>query len=435
MSVPHQPGEQQSWQGHPNSWYVASATPLAQFPRLEGPVRADVCVIGGGYTGLSAALHLAEAGLEVALLEASRVGAGASGRNGGQIHSGQRRDQDWIEAQMGVDDARRLWDLAEDGKRLLRSLIAKHAMPCHLRTGLIVADHKPGYVAHTHAYVRRLNEAYAYPHARALGREELRALVGSDAYYGGMIDEDGGHLHPLELVFGLARAAAGAGARIFEQSRALRVVEGAKPRVETAHGSVQADFVLECGDGLQDGLDARVDRHVMPIANYIAATEPLGARAREIIANDAAVADSRFVVNYYRLSHDGRLLFGGGETYTRRLKPEPGAFVRPYMLKVFPQLADVRIDYGWGGLLGITMTRMPYVRRVSPNVLTAAGYSGQGVMLAPLFGQILAEAVQGQLGRFDLLERLPVPAFPGGRVMRWPLLAAGLTYYALRDRL
>lgn len=422
-------------EGHPKSWYAATATPLDPFPSLKGTVRPDICVIGGGYTGLSAALHLAEAGLEVVLLEASRVGSGASGRNGGQIHSGQRRDQDWIEQHMGLDDARRLWALAEDGKALLRALIAKHEIGCHVRSGLIVADHKPGYVAHSHDYARKLREVYHYPHAEPLSREQLRALVGTDAYHGGMIDHDGGHLHPLNLALGLARAATAAGARIFEQSRALSITDEGKPVVATATGTVEAAWVLECGDGLQDGLDARVDRHVMPIANYIAATEPLGERAREIIANDAAVADSRFVVNYYRLSHDGRLLFGGGETYTRRLKADPGSFVRPYMLKIFPQLADVRIDHGWGGILGITMTRMPFVRRLSPHVLAAAGYSGQGVMLAPLFGQILADAVRGQFSRFDLLARLPVPAFPGGRWMRWPLLAAGLSYYALRDRL
>ncbi|QFR34591.1 FAD-binding oxidoreductase [Ancylobacter sp. TS-1] len=420
---------------HPTSWYAATAHPLPAFPPLAGTVRADVCVIGGGYTGLSAALHLAEAGLDVVLLEAGRVGSGASGRNGGQIHTGQRRDQDWLEAHVGLDDAKALWRLAEEAKALLHALIARHAIDCDVRPGLVVADHKPGYVAHSHAYARKLNEVYDYPLAAPLSREELREMVGSDAYHGGMIDHGGGHLHPLNLALGLAAAAHGAGARLFEHSRALRVEEGAKVRVVTASGAVEADFVLECGDGLQDGLDRRVDTHVMPIANYIAATEPLGARAREIISNDAAVADSRFVVNYYRISGDGRLLFGGGESYRRGLRPNPGAFVRPYMLKIFPQLADVRIDYGWGGILGITMSRMPFVRKLSPRVLAAAGYSGQGVMLAPYFGRLLAQAVKGQLGEFDLLARLPVPAFPGGPLMRWPLLVAGMSYYALRDRL
>lgn len=420
---------------HPKSWYAATAHELPPYPQLTGTVRADVCVIGGGYTGLSAALHLAEAGLKVVLLEASRVGSGASGRNGGQIHSGQRRDQDWLEARVGLDDAKALWSMAEDAKALLHALIARHAIDCDVRPGLIVADHKPAYVAHSHAYARRLNEVYGYTQAAPLSREELRELVGSDVYHGGMIDHGGGHLHPLNLALGLAKAASHAGALLFEHSRALSIEEAAKVRVTTPTGAVEADWVLECGDGLQDGLDRRVDNYVMPIANYIAATEPLGARAKAIIANDAAVADSRFVVNYYRLSADGRLLFGGGESYTRRLRPNPGAFVRPYMLKIFPQLEDARIDYGWGGILGITMTRLPFVRKLSPRVLTAAGYSGQGVMLAPYFGMLLAQAIKGQLGELDLLARLPVPPFPGGPLMRWPLLVAGLSYYALRDRL
>ncbi|WP_018389413.1 FAD-binding oxidoreductase [Ancylobacter sp. FA202] len=420
---------------HPKSWYAATANRSSPLPPLQGGARADVCVIGGGYTGLSAALHMAEAGLDVVLLEAGRVGSGASGRNGGQIHSGQRRDQDWLESRVGLDDAKALWRLAEDAKALLHDLIKRHAIACDLRPGLIEADHKPGYVAHSHAYARKLNEIYDYPHAAPLTREELREMVGSDAYYGGMIDHGGGHLHPLNLALGLAEAARRAGARLYEQSRALRIEEGGKVRVVTAAGSVEADWVLECGDGLQDGLDRRVDTHVMPICNYIAATAPLGERAREIISNGAAVADSRFVVNYYRLSGDGRLLFGGGESYKRGLRPNPGEFVRPYMLKIFPQLGDVSIDYGWGGVLGITMTRLPFVRKLSPRVLTAAGYSGQGVMLAPYFGKLLAQAVQGQLGEFDLLARLPVPAFPGGPLMRWPLLVAGMSYFALRDRL
>lgn len=420
---------------HPTSWYAATANRSSPLPPLQGGARADVCVIGGGYTGLSAALHMAEAGLDVVLLEAGRVGSGASGRNGGQIHTGQRRDQDWLEARVGLDDAKALWRMAEDAKALLHDLITRHAIDCDVRPGLIVADHKPGYVAHSHAYARKLNEVYDYPHAAPLTREELREMVGSEAYHGGMIDHGGGHLHPLNLALGLAEAARRAGARLYERSRALRIEEGAKVRVITASGSVEADWVLECGDGLQDGLDRRVDTHVMPIANYIAATAPLGERAREIISNGAAVADSRFVVNYYRLSGDGRLLFGGGESYKRGLRPNPGEFVRPYMLKIFPQLADVSIDYGWGGILGITMTRLPFVRKLSPRVLTAAGYSGQGVMLAPYFGKLLGEAVRGQLGEFDLLARLPVPAFPGGPLMRWPLLVAGMSYYALRDRL
>lgn len=422
---------------HPASWYAATAGMPPAFPTLQADTCADVVVVGGGYTGLSAALHLAQAGMDVVLLEAGRVGCGASGRNGGQIHTGQRRDQDYLEAHLGPEDARKLWDLSQDAKAFLRQLIATHDIPCDLVDGLIHADHKPGYVAHGHAYARHLREAYGYDQITPLSRDEVRALVGSPAYYGGTLDTGAGHLHPLKLAFGLARAAQTAGARIFEQSSAVAISEGGGAvRVTTASGAVvQADRLLECGNGLMDGLDRRVDTHVMPINNYIAVTEPLGARARTLIRNGAAVADSRFVVNYFRLTPDDRLLFGGGESYRRALRANVPAFVRPFILKVFPQLADVRIDYGWGGTLGITMTRNPFVRRLSERVLVAAGYSGQGVLLAPLFGRILAEAVAGRLDRLAVLERFPVPAFPGGTALRYPLLVAGLSYYALRDRL
>lgn len=422
--------------GHARSWYTATAVPFPAFPPLRGEVRTDVCVLGGGYTGLSAALHLAEAGLKVVVLEAARVGSGASGRNGGQIHSGQRRDQDFLEQAVGRDDARKLWALAEEGKALVRDLIARHAISCDLKGGLIHADHKPHFVEHSHAYARHLREVYGYDQVEPLSREEIRALVGSPAYYGGTLDKGAGHLHPLNFALGLAAAAHAAGAEIHEGTRALAAQDGAEVTVTTeGGGTVRASFLLECGNGLMDGFDRRVDAHVMPICNYIAATEPLGERAREIIANDAAVADSKFVISYFRLSSDGRLLFGGGESYRRGLRADVPGFVRPFMLKIFPQLADVRIDYGWGGVLAITLPRLPFVRRLSDHVLVSAGYCGQGVALAPLFGKILAEAVRGQMERFDLLQRLPVPPFPGGILMRYPLLVAGLSYYALRDRL
>lgn len=422
--------------GHAKSWYLATAMSCPAFPPLKGEVRADVCVLGGGYTGLSAALHLAEAGLKVVLLEAARVGSGASGRNGGQLHTGQRRDQEFLEKAVGLDDARKLWDLAEEAKALVRERIARHAIPCDLKDGLILADHKPGYVAHSHAYARHLREAYGYDAIEPLSQEQVRALVGSPTYYGGVLDRGGGHLHPLNFALGLARAAAAAGVQIHEGTRVVAVEDSGTVRVTTDGGAmVKADFLLECGNGLMDGLDRRVDSHVMPICNYVIATEPLGERAKRVIANDAAVADSRFVVNYFRLSGDGRLLFGGGESYRRSLREDVPGFVRPFMLKIFPDLADVRIDYGWGGVLGITLPRLPFVRRLSDRVLVSAGYCGQGVALAPLFGKILAEAVRGQIERFDLLQRLPVPPFPGGIWMRYPLLVAGLSYYALRDRL
>ncbi|MGQ3673151.1 NAD(P)/FAD-dependent oxidoreductase [Xanthobacter sp. TB0136] len=419
---------------HPASWYLASANPCPDFARLEGATRADVCILGGGFTGLSAALHLAEAGLDVVVLEAGQVGSGASGRNGGQLHTGQRRDQNYLEQALGMDDARKLWTLAEEAKALVRDLVSRHAISCDLTDGLILADHKARYVPESHAYAAHLRDTYGYMALEPLDRDQIRALVGSPAYHGGVLDKGAGHLHPLNFARGLAQAAHRAGARIHEWSRVSRVDEAGDLTITTADGAqVKADYLLECGNGLMDGLDRQVDAHVMPICNYIAATEPLGARAHEIIANNAAVADSRFVVNYFRLSPDGRLLFGGGESYRRGLLDDVPGFVRPYMLRIFPQLADVRIAYGWGGVLGITLSRLPYVRRRSGRVLVSAGYSGQGVALAPLFGKILAEAVLKRPERLELLEKLPVPPFPGGPMMRYPLMVAGLTWYALRD--
>lgn len=424
-------------EGHAPSWYAATARPLPPQPALREEVRADVAIVGAGYTGLSAALHLAERGLKVVVVERGRVGGGASGRNGGQIHSGQRRDQEFLEKAVGADDARRLWDLAEEAKALVRDLISRHDIPCDHRTGLIHADHKPRYVPHSHAYARHLADTYGYDQVEPLDRDQMRALVGSENYFGGAIDHGAGHLHPLDFALGLARAALAAGAEIYETTTAAGFEEtggGVLLNTDTG-GRVRADVLLLCGNGLMDGLDRRVDERVMAIHNYIAVTEPLGDRAAGIIANGAAVADSRFVVNYFRLTDDGRLLFGGGESYRRHLRSEVKTFVRPFLLRIFPQLADVKIDYGWGGTLGITMTRLPFVRRLSPHVLVSAGYSGQGVALAPLYGKILAEAIAGHVERLDLLGRLPVPGFIGGTALRYPLLVAGLSYYALRDRL
>jgi gamma-glutamylputrescine oxidase len=418
------------------SYYVAANPPQAPREPLRGDVRVDVAIVGAGFTGLSAALHLAEGGKRVAVLEQARVGWGASGRNGGQVHTGQRREQDELERLVGRDDARRLWTLAEEAKRLLlHDLIGRRGIDCSWRQGLIHADHKPSYVAETRAYARRLAEDYGYEEVEPLDREQLYSLIKSESYHGGSLDHGGGHLDPLALVYGLAHAAEGAGADIYEASRVTRIRHGGRPQLFTALGSISADTVLICTDGLLEGVEPVVEGHVAPIANHIATTVPLGDRLEDVLTSQAAVSDSRYVVYYYRPTPDGRLLFGGGETYSTTLPRDIAPIVRPHMLKVFPQFHDVALEHAWGGVLGITPTRLPFVRAVSPNVLVAAGYSGQGVMLGPLFGKILAEACSGHLDRFDLLSRLPVPSFPGGRWLQRPLLIAAMSYYALRDRL
>ena len=420
-----------------DSYYAATARRLPAQPALAGAHRADVCIVGAGYTGLGAALVLAERGFSVIVLEAAEIGSGASGRNGGQVHSGQRRDQDYLEGLAGLDGAKALWRMAEDAKAYLKSRISQHRIECDYKRGMMMVDHKPQFVAQSRAYAEKLRDVYGYDQLEVLDKAQLDTILHARGYYGGLIDHDGGHLHPLNLALGLGRAALAQGVRIFERSTAINYrAQSGKVAIRAEKGSVVADWLILAGGAYLSGLDPHVESRVMPLNNFILATEPLaGEEATRLIANDYAVSDSRFVVNYFRLSADRRLIFGGGETYGSGFPKDMRAFVRKRMLTVFPQLADKQIDYAWGGAVCITTTRLPFVRRLKPNVLVASGYSGQGVVLAPYFGKILADVTASTLGEFDRLAALPTPAFPGGRLLRWPTLAAAMSYYALRDRL
>jgi len=419
---------------YPASYYAETAAPLDRFPVLKGATKTDVCVVGGGYTGLSAALHLAQKGYDVVLLEAHRVGFGASGRNGGQVCSGQRQDQVWVEKTMGRENARRLWDLAEEAKTLVKSLIHDHAMPVTFHPGIAHACRTEAEVRDTHAYAEKLHRDYGYQHLEPLDRTGIRRLIGSTEYVGGEIDRDAGHLHPLNYAIGLAQAAAKAGVRIHEGSEVHRVEPGPRPVVRTPSGHVDCATVVLAGNGYLGQLSPKVSAKVMPINNFIVATEPLGDKAKDILSEPVAVADTRFVVNYWRLSEDNRLLFGGGESYGYRF-PDIIKTVSKPMLQVYPQLAKTRIDYAWGGTLAITVNRMPCFTRPGQNILSASGYSGHGVAMATLAGKLMAEATAAQNERFDLMASLPQHRFPGGAALRWPLLVTAMTWYAMRDRL
>jgi len=419
---------------YPASYYAATAAPLDRFAALQGATRADVCVVGGGYTGLSAALHLRQRGYDVVLLEAHRVGFGASGRNGGQVGSGMNKDQVWVEKVAGRENAHRLWDLTEEAKGLVRSLVRDHAMPVTFHPGLAHACRTEAEVRDTHAYGEKLQRDYGYTHLEPLDRAGIRRLIGSQTYVGGEIDRDAGHLHPLNYAIGLAQAAAKAGVRIHEQSEVTRVDPGPRPVVRTASGHVDCATVILAGNGYLGQLNAKVSAKVMPINNFIVATEPLGDRARDILSQPIAVADTKFVVNYWRLSEDNRLLFGGAESYGYRFPDVVKAVTKP-MLEIYPQLAKTRIDYAWGGTLAITVNRMPCFTSPGQNILSASGYSGHGVAMASLAGKLLAEATAGQNERFDLMASLPQHRFPGGAALRWPLLVAAMTWYSMRDRL
>jgi len=419
---------------YPPSWYAATAADLPRFDPLKGAVRADVCVIGAGYTGLSAALHLAQKGFDVVLLEAHRVGFGASGRNGGQVGSGQRLEQDRLEAMVGRDRARQLWDLAQEAKGMVKSLIADHAMPCTFHPGIVHACWHESEVSHARANADKLARDYGYGHIDPLSRDALREILPSPVFKGGDIDRDAGHVHPLNYAIGLARAAVAAGVRICEGTVVEGLRPGARPVVRTAAGQVDCTHAILACNGYLGGLDPTVAARVMPINNFIVATEPLGDRAAEVLRENVAVADTKFVVNYWRLSDDRRLLFGGAESYGYRF-PDIARAVRRPMLEIYPGLADVKIDHAWGGTLAITVNRMPYFARLASNILSASGYSGHGIALATLAGRLLAEATAGQAERFDVMASLPMPRFPGGAALRWPLLALAMGWFSLRDRL
>jgi gamma-glutamylputrescine oxidase len=414
------------------SYYVATAHPAPAYPSLKGEVDADLVVVGGGCTGLSAALHAAERGLRVVLLEGGKIGWGASGRNGGQMIPGLRKGALGLVGKFGRERARALFDLAFEARALVLDLIERHAISCDLRlTGHLVGAVSPNDVRDLEREADCLLKVMDFPHVEMLSAEQARAKVDTP-YHGAMLEELGGHMHPLNYTLGLAKAAAAAGVVIYENSVATRLDRNGGLKVSTADGAVRAKHVVLAGDALLHGLEPAVNSRIMPVGNYIVATEPLGDRSP--IPSDVAVSDTRFVVNYYRMSADGRLLFGGGEKYTPTPPADMAAFVRPHMEATFPQLRGCRIDHAWGGLVSVTTSRLPHVGRIG-EVYFAHGYSGKGAILSTLSGKLLAEAIAGETARFDLFSTLSPLPFPGGAALRGPLYVLGMLWYAMRDRL
>lgn len=415
------------------SYYVATANPASRHPPLEGEVDADLAVVGGGCTGLSAALHAAERGLKVVLIEGGLIGWGASGRNGGQMIPGLRKGALGLVRSFGRERGRALFDLAFEARGLVLDLIERHAIDCDLRlTGHVVGAVSASDMADLEAEAECLATVMDFPHVEVLSAAEARAKVDTP-YHGALFEKLGGHMHPLNYTLGLAQAAAAAGVTIHEDSVATRLDRGERIRVGTARGAVRARHVVLAGDALLSGLEPRVNSRIMPVGNYIVATEPLS-DAAAIIPSNAAVSDTRFVVNYYRLSADGRLLFGGGEKYTPRPPADIPAFVRPHMEQTFPQLRGRRIDHAWGGLVSLTTSRLPHVGRFG-EVYFAHGYSGKGVILSTLSGKLLAEAITGDSSRLDLFSSMSPLPFPGGAALRGPLYVLGMLWYAMRDRM
>jgi gamma-glutamylputrescine oxidase len=422
---------------HAPSWYAASVELPAPQPPLRGSERADVAVLGGGLTGLSTALELAEAGYSVVLLEAERIGWGASGRSGGQVIFGYGCEPSVLEAALGADDARRAFDWSLEGIRAIRWRCAQYGIDCDWRDGHAHVPLKPRQVAGLQESQRQLAERYDYP-LQWWDRERLRAVLASDRYLGALFDPRSGHLHPLKYTLGLARAARSRGVRVFEGSRVLRVEHdrGGPVVMHCAQGRVESEHAVLAGNAYVRGIAPQLDVRIMPVGTYIAATAPLGAeRARALIGNDMAVADVNWALDYFRLSSDHRLLFGGRASYSTLPPPNLRASLRARMLRVFPQLADVAIDYAWGGFVDISMSRAPHWGRIGDRLYFAQGFSGHGLNTTALAGKVLAEAIRGQSERLDVFARLRHRAFPGGRLLRTPLLVAAMAWFRLRDAL
>lgn len=419
-----------------NSWYAATANFRGDFPALVGGKRCDVCIVGGGYTGLSTAIHLRKRGYTVTLLEANHLGWGASGRNGGHVGTGQRADQDSLEKLVGKVQARALWDMGLAAVTTVCELIAEFDIQCELKRGNLHTAASKHAAEELRQEVDHLQAAYDFSDIRYLETDELSEMTSARGFHGAMLDSASRHLHPLNYCLGLARAAQGLGVSIHEKSRVMHYDENTRIEVHTDKGSVDCEHLVLACNGYLGKLEPRVAGQIMPINNYVIATEPLSDEvARRLIRDDTSMSDTRFVINYWKLSADKRLLFGGGESYTSSFPKDIPAFVRPYMLKIYPELADTNIEYGWGGTLAITMNRMPSLGHVSPRILYAHGYSGHGVPIATLAGKLLAECIAGTAERFDVMASVPTPKFPGGTLLRWPGLVAGMLYYALRDRL
>ncbi|WP_147125538.1 NAD(P)/FAD-dependent oxidoreductase [Shimia ponticola] len=417
---------------YPASWYVDTSDIPAERPALRGERKADVAIVGAGFTGLTAALVLAEKGFDVIVLDAHRVGFGASGRNGGQCGSGFNMDLDELEATLGEDTTRHLWNLSMEAKAQVRDLVAKHAPEARWTPGVADGVWTKKEAAENKAYYEKLCATYEYDALTWLDGDDFREIVKSPVYKGGALDMDAGHIHPLRYCLGLARAAEAAGVTIHERSDVHHIADGL---VQTGQGRVVAKHIILAGNGYLPNLNRRYAARVSPINSFIGATEPLGEKAHDILARDIAVADSKFVVNYFRLSEDNRLLFGGRENYGIGFPKDIQTRLHSRMTHLFPQLRGVPFTHVWGGTLGITMTRVPYVARLGPTTLAAGGFSGHGVALTSIAGRCMAEAIAGQAERFDLLSQLPTPPFPGGSLFRAPILTLAMTWYATRDKL
>jgi glycine/D-amino acid oxidase-like deaminating enzyme len=422
-------------QEHTDSYYAATVNDVTAYPMLKGSVSADVCVVGAGFTGVATALTLAERGYSVALVEANRVGWGASGRNGGQLIngiSGLRK----IREKHGDSIADIAWDLRWRGNDIVHERVAKYDIDCDFKKGYVEVALKQRQIAYTHEAAEELAQ-HDFPYDYEVwDREKTRDMLGTDAYLGGFICYRDGHLHPLNLCIGEARAAHGLGVQIFEQSPVTGIDHGDRPKVQTALGHVEADTVVLAGNAYSRLEPKHLSNLVFPAGSYIIATEPLAEEvAQEINRPDAAVCDLNEVVDYHRLSADKRLLYGGACNYSGRDPSSIKDYILPRMLDIYPRLKGVRIDFEWGGKIGIVLNRIPVLGRINNNVYYCHGYSGHGVNGTHVMGEVMADAIAGTMEKFDLFADMKHIRLPGSQWVGNQIIALGMMYYRLKDKL
>lgn len=420
---------------HCRSYYAASANPSPQRPELTGAQVTEICVVGAGYLGLSTALHLAEKGHKVAIVEGARVGWGASGRNGGQIVNGLNASLQTIEKRYGAETAAAIGAMVQEGGRIIRERVRRYDIKCDLKEGNLFAALTGKHLRDLEAK-QALWRRHGMDDHELLDREGMRRHVASERYVGGMIDHTGGHMHPLNLALGEAAAFESLGGTIYELSPVISVDHsGAAPTVRTAKGEMRCQTLVLCGNAYLGAVVPELMWRIMPVSTQVMATEPLGERGDRLLPTDLCVEDVRYILDYYRLSADKRLLFGGGTVYGGTDPADIEGKLRPNMEKVFPQLRGVRIDYAWSGNFALSFTRVPQMGRLGANTYFGHGDSGHGVTGTHLFGRILAEAIGGSLERFDVFARLPWYPFPGGHRFRVPYSVIGSWWYGLRDAL
>ena len=417
------------------TYYAATANPSPERPALQGDVHADVCVIGAGYTGLSTALFLAEAGVQVVVLEAVRVGFGASGRNGGQLVNSYSRDIDAVAQQVDAKAAKLIGDMAFEGNRIIRERIARYNIPCDLKNGGVFAAFNDKQMHHLEAQ-QKLWAKQGYDKVELLDKEQLRKMVHTDQYIGGSIDHGGGHMHSLNLALGEAAAIESHGGKIYEHSAVVKIERGANPIVHTAQGRVLAKRVVVAGNAYLGNLVPELAAKAMPCGSQVVTTEILSDEmVQDLIPNGECVEDCNYLLDYYRITGDNRLLYGGGVVYGARDPSNVEALIRPKMLKTFPQLKNVKIEFAWTGNFLLTLSRLPQVGILNNNIYYSQGCSGHGITYTHLAGKVLSEAILGRPERLQAFAQLPHYPFPGGRMFSVPFSAIGAAWYTLRDRL